>query len=469
MNQHSQRQNISRTDHNRGTILLVDDEALVRQSTEKWLQMSGFNVIGCDSAQQALAQLNPEFPGILVTDVCMPEMDGLALMDKSQTQIPELPVVLITGHGDVDMALSAMRKGAYDFIEKPFNPERLVETLQRACDKRRLMLENRRLQQHLSDSSGIDKRLIGISSAAQNLKQELLTLADLNTNVIVYGETGAGKEVVAQCLHEFSDRSKAKFVPINCGAIPESLIESELFGHEAGAFTGASKRRIGKFEYASGGTLFLDEIESMPQNLQIRLLRALQEGVIERLGGNKPIQVDLRVIAASKSDLKNDDNFRQDLFYRLNVTQLQIPPLRDRQEDIPLLFEHYIRQTADDHSREARPLPDQEIRNLQRYPWPGNVRELKNVAMRYALDARLSVANILFPDEQLLVSELKTDPSQPLSVQVAAFEADVIRRTLAHHQGNIKAVMDTLDLPRRTLNQKMARYGIRRESFTGEH
>ncbi|MBB1487099.1 sigma-54-dependent transcriptional regulator [Oceanospirillum sediminis] len=457
------------THHSRGTVLLVDDEALVRQSTEKWLQMSGFDVIVCDSARNALQHICPEFTGIVVTDVRMPDMDGLTLMDQLLQQIPELPVVLVTGHGDVDMALNAMRKGAYDFIEKPFNPERLVETLQRACDKRRLMLENLRLQQHLSDSTGIDKRLLGISAPAQHLKQELLTLANLNTNVIIYGETGVGKEVAAQCLHEYSSRSKEKFVPINCGAIPESLIESELFGHEAGAFTGASKRRVGKFEYASGGTLFLDEIESMPLNLQIRLLRALQEGLIERLGGNKPIPVDLRIIAASKSNLKNDDNFRQDLFYRLNVTQLHIPPLRDRQEDIPLLFEHYIHQTAADHGREARPLPEQEVRNLQRYPWPGNIRELKNVAMRYALDLRLSVASILFPDEQpMQASELKTDPSQPLAVQVAAFEAEVIRRSLARHNGNIKAVLEILDLPRRTLNQKMARYGIRREEFTGE-
>lgn len=453
----------------RGTVLLVDDEALVRESTEKWLQMSGFHVIACDTARQALEQITPEFPGIVVSDVRMPEMDGLELMKALLQQIPELPIVLVTGHGDVNMAIDAMRNGAYDFIEKPFNPERLTETLQRACDKRRLMLENLRLQQHLSDSSGIDRRLLGISAPAQHLKQELLTLADLNTNVIIYGETGAGKELVAQCLHEFSSRNKQHFVPINCGAIPESLIESELFGHEAGAFTGANKRRIGKLEYASGGTLFLDEIESMPPNLQIRLLRALQEGVIERLGGNQPIPVDLRVVAAAKCDLKNEASFRQDLFYRLNVTQLHIPALRDRLEDVPLLFEHYLNQTATSHNKDPRHLPEQETRTLQRYPWPGNVRELKNVAMRYALDGRLSVADILFPDEQpLQASELKTDLSQPLAVQVATFEAEVIRQSLTKHNGNIKAVLEALDLPRRTLNQKMIRYGIKREEFVGE-
>ncbi|WP_286241051.1 sigma-54-dependent transcriptional regulator [Neptuniibacter halophilus] len=451
----------------RGKVLLVDDEAAVRRSTEKWLQMAGFEVIGCSSAAEALAQFTPEFPGVVVSDVKMPEMTGQALMAELLKQVPGFPVVLVTGHGDVDMALAAMRQGAYDFIEKPFNPERLVETIQRACEKRRLMLENLRLQQHLSSSSGIDRRLIGMSPAIQRLKQEILTQAELDTNVIIYGETGTGKELVAQSLHEFSPRSSKNFVPINCGAIPESLIESELFGHEAGAFTGANKRRIGKFEYASGGTLFLDEIESMPQHLQIKLLRALQEGVIERLGGNTPISVDLRVIAAAKTDLREEESFREDLFYRLNVAQLHIAPLRERLEDVPLLFEHYVRMTSEEHAREQRLLPDQDIRTLQSYAWPGNVRELKNIAMRYALDRRMSVADILFPEEKpLQLSALNDDPGQPLAVQVAAFEAEVIKRSLELHQGNIKAVMETLDLPRRTLNQKMARYGINRSDFT---
>lgn len=457
----------SQSDKKRGTVLLVDDEVMVRQSTEKWLQMAGFDVIGCDSAKKALKHISPEFPGIVVSDVKMPEMDGLELLDKILNEVPKLPVVLVTGHGDVDMAIGAMRTGAYDFIEKPFNPERLVETIQRACDKRRLMLENIRLQKHLQSSTGIDGRLIGVSPAIQRLKQEILKLAELDTNVIIYGETGTGKELVAQCLHEFSNRKNDHFVPINCGAIPESLIESELFGHEAGAFTGAAKRRIGKFEYASGGTLFLDEIEIMPVNLQIKLLRALQEGVIERLGGNQSLLVDLRVIAASKADLRVEQGFRDDLYYRLNVSQLHIPPLRDRLEDVPLLFEHYLRMTSTDHGRDLRGLPDNDLRTLESYQWPGNVRELKNVAMRYALDSRLSIAEILFPEEQPMISSAVSDDiNQPLAVQVAAFEAEVIKRALSEHDGSIKAVMEALDLPRRTLNQKMVKYGINRSEFT---
>ena len=452
----------------KGTVLLVDDDPMIRQSTEQWLKMAGFDVIACERAEQALEQLNQEFPGILVTDVKMPVMDGLELMQRAQQAVNELPVILITGHGDVDMAISAMRNGAYDFIEKPFVPERLVETINRACEKRLLVLENLRLQQDLSSRSGIDSKIIGISPSIQKLRRDLLKCAALDTNVIIYGETGSGKELVAQCLHEFSPRAEQHFVPINCGAIPEALIESELFGHEAGAFTSAQKKRIGKFEYADGGTLLLDEIESMPQQLQIKLLRTLQEGVIERLGSNRQIAVNLRVVAASKADLSNDEQFRQDLFYRLNVTSLYLPPLRERSEDIPLLFEHYARQAATQHDKSLRRITQQDVVNMQQYNWPGNVRELKNIAVRYALDGELTVAELLFPTQPDLEPERRTDSQLPLAVQVANFESEIIRRALEQHRGNIKAVMDTLDLPRRTLNQKMVKYDINRADFTNE-
>ncbi len=449
----------------KGTVLLVDDEVIIRQSTEQWLKMAQFEVVSCESAEQALTVLNEDFPGILVTDVKMPGMDGLELMDQARALIPELPVILITGHGDVDMAIQAMRCGAYDFIEKPFVPERLVETINRACDKRRLMLENLRLQQDISSQSGIDSRIIGISPSIQRLKRDLLKAAAQDTNVIIYGETGCGKELVAQCLHEFSARSEHNFVPINCSAIPETLIESELFGHEAGAFTGAAKKRIGKFEHANNGTLFLDEIESMPAHLQVKILRALQDGVIERLGGNNQIQVNLRIIAASKADLRTEEGFRQDLFYRLNVTSLYLSPLRERQEDIPLLFEHYARQAVTQDSGELRRITDQDIDNMQQYSWPGNVRELKNAAIRYALDGELSVADTLFPQDAGFDTEQPVPCSLPLAAQIANFERDVICRALKQHQGNIKAVMDQLDLPRRTLNQKMVKYDINRNEF----
>lgn len=449
-----------------GQVLLVDDEAMVREATAQWLELSGFEVRSFSRAEDALVQIDPFCEGILLTDVRMPGMDGIRLMQESLKQAPDMPVILLTAHGDVDMATAAMRDGAYDFIEKPYVPDRLVERIRRACEKRRLTLENLRLQQNLATQSGIDARMIGISPAIQRLRREILSLAELDTNVIIYGETGTGKELVAQCLHDYSKRGKKAFVPINCGAIPESLIESELFGHEAGAFTHAAKRRIGKFEYASGGTLFLDEIESMPLHLQIKLLRALQEHVIERLGANTPIAVDLRVVAAAKADLREDPNFREDLFYRLNVSELHIPPLRERIEDVPLLFSHYLRRGALDHDREARPLSDHDLDALQSYAWPGNVRELKNIAIRYAIDPRAGLVELLSRQQPMQSQPVMNRQSLPLAVQVAEYEAHLIRDALEQHQGNIKAVMEALDLPRRTLNQKMQRYGLNRSDFT---
>ena len=451
----------------RGEVFLVDDDATVRQSTAQWLKISGFEVSSFSSAEGVLERLNESFAGVLITDVRMPGMDGLELMRTALAQVPGIPVILLTGHGDVDMAIGAMRDGAYDFIEKPFVPERLVETAHRACEKRKLVLENRQLQAHLASQTGIDSKLVGISPAIQRLKRELLKLAEQGTNVIVYGETGTGKELVAQCLHEYSQRKTFNFVPINCGAIPEALIESELFGHEAGAFTSAAKKRVGKFEYAHKGTLFLDEIESMPMHLQIKLLRALQEGVIERLGANVPISVDLRVVAAAKVDLREDEGFREDLFYRLNVAQLHIPPLRERQEDIPLLFQHYLKVAALDHDRKPRTLSEYDINTLGSYHWPGNVRELKNIAIRYSLDPDLSVADILLAADPMASSTAPKMMSHalPLATQVAHFEAEVIKEALRRHQGNIKNTMEELDLPRRTLNQKMMRYGLNRTDF----
>ncbi|PSL09512.1 two-component system C4-dicarboxylate transport response regulator DctD [Marinobacterium halophilum] len=449
-----------------GLVLLVDDEAMVREATAQWLELSGFEVRCFSRAEAALEQIEPFCAGILLTDVRMPGMDGIQLMQEAFRRAPDMPVILLTAHGDVDMATAAMRDGAYDFIEKPYVPDRLVERLRRACEKRRLTLENLRLQQNLATQSGIDARLIGISPAIQRLRREILSLAELETNVIIYGETGTGKELVAQCLHDYGKRSKRPFVPINCGAIPENLIESELFGHEAGAFTHATKRRIGKFEYASGGSLFLDEIESMPLNLQIKLLRALQEHVIERLGANAPISVDLRVIAAAKVDLREDPQFREDLFYRLGVSELHIPPLRERIEDVPWLFVHYLRKGALDNDREPRTLSDHDLDALQSYAWPGNVRELKNIAIRYAIDPRVSLVELLSRQQPLQSRPVAHRQSLPLAVQVAEYEAQLIREALEQHQGNIKSVMDMLDLPRRTLNQKMQRYGLNRSDFT---
>src|SRR6267378_5775336 len=305
-------------------ILFVDDEASMRHAVTQWLGLAGFEMLVHEKATSALAALSADFPGILVTDLKMEGLDGLQLLRRSQAIDPELPVVVITGHGDVPIAVEAMRLGAYDFIEKPFAPERFLDVVRRASEKRQLVVENRRLRRAVSEQT-LSSRIIGTSQAAQALRASVAELAATDASVVIYGATGVGKDLVARCLHDFGRRAKANYVAVNCAAVPETMVESEFFGHEAGAFTSASKARVGKIEHASGGTLFLDEIDSMPLSTQAKLLRALQDRVVERLGSNRSIPVDLRAIAASKADLREasaEGRFRPDLYYRLSVVAL---------------------------------------------------------------------------------------------------------------------------------------------------
>ncbi len=447
----------------KGLILFVDDEMAMRLSGEQWLTLAGFEVLACASAEQALEHLGPDFAGILVTDVKMPRTDGLALMRTALERDSDLPVVLMTGHGDISMAVQAMREGAYDFIEKPFPPETLVDIVRRALEKRELVLENRTLRAELRQQSGIEALLIGQSPEMVELRQTVADLADTQVDVLIHGETGTGKEQVARGLHQGGRRQRHPLVAINCGAMPESVFESELFGHEPGAFTSAAKRRIGKLEHAHQGTLFLDEIESMPLNLQVKLLRVLQEKVVERLGSNELIPVDFRVVAATKTDLQaasQQGTFRDDLYYRLNVAEIHIPPLRDRREDIPLLFEHFCNLASISFQREA-PRPSREdLQALMAHPWPGNVRELKNIAERFLIggaERKRPLAEIL--------RQSTHPPQRSFAAQVDAFEKCMLEQELARCRGNIKTVLKALGMPRRTLNEKMRKYGLNRKAY----
>jgi two-component system C4-dicarboxylate transport response regulator DctD len=437
------------------SVIVVDDEAPIREAVEQWLSLSGFEVRLFSRAEECLAQVPEHFPGVILSDVRMPGMDGLQLLAELQRRDRDLPVILLTGHGDVPMAVDAMRDGAYDFLEKPFTPETLLGSLRRALEKRALVLENRALHERADNRSRLDATLLGMSPTMQTLRRQVLDLSQLPVNVLIRGETGSGKEMVARCLHDFGPRADKPFVAVNCAAIPEQLFEAELFGHESGAFTGAQGKRIGKLEYAHGGTVFLDEIESMPLAQQVKLLRVIQERRIERLGSNQSIDIDVRIIAATKPDLLDEaraGRFREDLAYRLNIAELRLPPLRERREDIPMLFSHFSRNAAERLGRDAPVLSGEQLSHLLSHDWPGNVRELANAAERQVLGLDGPAAQ-------------ENPMGQSLVAQQEAFEAHCIRSALRRHRGDIKAVMHELQLPRRTLNEKMQRHGLVREDF----
>ena len=369
-------------------VLLVEDDPAVLLGMQQTLQLAGFEVEPFADAEAAIPSIFPDVPAIIVCDVKLPGLDGLGLLAQARSIDRNLAVILVTGHGDVAMAVNAIRLGAYDFVEKPFPPDRLVEVARRAAENRRLILQVRALRAQLAGQCGIEASIIGSSSAIRRVRQFVLNLADPPANVLIQGETGTGKELIARSLHQHSPRSSKPFVAVNCGSVPEQLFESEMFGYEPGAFTDASHRRIGKFQHANGGTLFLDEIESMPAALQVKLLRVLQDQKVERLGSNEWFAVNVRVIAASKGNLKQlaeQGHFRKDLLYRLNVAVLDIPPLRDRMEDIPLLFEHFVVDAARRHNKPMPVITAPQLKELMSHDWPGNVRELRNVADRFVL------------------------------------------------------------------------------------
>ncbi len=447
-------------------VFIVDDNVDMRAAIVQWFELADFEVTEFSDANELLAVLDPTFSGAIVADVKMPGMTGLELQKKVTLLDKDLPIVLVTGHGDVSMAVKAIRDGAYDFIEKPFEPDHLLDVVRRACEKRTLVLENRDLHKKLLGEANIEQQLIGNSAVIRALRQEILEVADTDVNVMITGETGSGKEVVARCLHEYGSRKKGNFVPINCGAIPEAIFESELFGHEPGAFTGALKQRIGKIEHAGGGTLFLDEITCMPMHLQVKILRAFQEREIERLGANKLIPVDLRVVSASNTEPEKgieDGTFRSDLYFRLNVIHLHVPPLCEREDDVVLLFEYFVSRASASYEREVPALGSASIGALLSYEWPGNVRELKNAAQRYVLSS-IPVQNRL----QTILTPTNTqfpEVTASLTEQMQSVEKQLIEQSLKKHQGNIQGVMAALDLPRRTLNQKMVNHGLDRKNF----
>lgn len=434
------------------TVLIVEDDPHVLLGCQQALALEDIRSEGVSTAEQALALVGDNFPGIVISDIRLPGIDGLELLKRLKARDRSLPVVLITGHGDISMAVGAMRDGAYDFMEKPFSPERLVDVARRALEQRSLAREVWSLRRQLAERDSLEGRIIGRSPAMQQLRELIANVADTSANVLIEGETGTGKELVARCLHDFSRRQPQQFVALNCGGLPENLFESEIFGHEANAFTGAGKRRIGKIEHAHGGTLFLDEVESMPLNLQIKLLRVLQERTLERLGSNQSIDVDCRVIAATKSDLNQlskASQFRSDLYYRLNVVTLELPPLRERREDILQLFEYFLQQSSLRFDRTAPELDNQTLSSLMSHDWPGNVRELRNVAERFALGLPA-------------FKKPGSNAAQGLgfSEAVEAFERNLLNDALQRSGGNLTQASLELGMAKTTLFDKVKKYGL---------
>lgn len=438
-------------------VAFVDDDPDLRDANTQALRLGGFRAVPFASGQAALERIGPDYPGVVVTDVRMPGMDGIELFRRLRGLDADIPVIVISGHADIDMAVGAMSEGAYDFIAKPYAKERLLETLRRAVEKRSLVLENRRLRA-LAARSEEDNALIGETAGIVRLRQTIRELAGVDVDVLVLGETGTGKEVVASLLHRLGRRRDKPFVALNCGALPDSVIESELFGYEPGAFTGAQKRRVGRIEHSSGGTLFLDELESMPPAAQVKLLRVLEMREIAPLGSNDLRRVDLRVVAATKADLGDPAqrrDFREDLYYRLNVVTLRLPPLRERRRDIPLLFARFLARAAEKYGREMPRLDRAVERHLIENDWPGNVRELVHFAERIALG---------MPGELPAHKPSEADaPSLP--ERLNAIEAKLIREALQECRGDVRATLEKLGIPRKTFYDKLARHGIDRAAF----
>ncbi|WP_320200307.1 sigma-54-dependent transcriptional regulator [Agrobacterium sp. rho-13.3] len=440
-------------------VLLIDDEEDLRLSTAQALELAGMEVITVENADHVFELIGYSFDGVIVSDIRMPGMDGMTLLQKVRELDAEIPVILVTGHGDVQLAVSAMRNGAYDFIEKPFNIQYLAGIIKRAIDRRSLVLENRRLRAVAGKRDDLETRLPGRTQVMVDLRYRIRAIGAADADTLIIGDTGAGKEVVARALHDVSARADRPFVAINCAALPQHLIESELFGHEAGAFPGALRPRYGKFEHARGGTILLDEIGSMPFDMQGKLLRVLQERTITRLGSNETVELDVRFIATSKADLAQEalaGRFRQDLLYRLNVATVHVPSLAQRRADIPLLFLQLVREAAARYGRDDLDVPSDIVSTLEMQEWPGNVRELRNAADRLVLGLDGNPSD---------GPQSSAQNSASLSAKVAEFEKSVLARAIALHKGNLKAVYETLGISRKTLYEKMQKYALTKHEF----
>jgi len=440
-------------------ILIVDDEAGIRESLSDILADEGYQILLAETGEQGIEMRREHEPSLVMLDIWLPGIDGLEVLKQMKRESPELSVIMISGHGNIEMAVKASREGAYDFLEKPLSLERVVLTVSRALEHTHLEKENLRLKKTLTRKI----QMVGSSPALAKVKEQISLAARGNGRVLITGESGTGKELVANMLHELSHRSSGPFVEVNCAAIPQELIESELFGHEKGSFTGAFEQKKGKFELANGGTLFLDEIGDMSLPTQAKLLRVLETQRFQRVGGNKDITVDVRVIAATNKDLEamsKEGVFRSDLFYRLNVIPISLPPLREHKDDIPELVNHFLSLLADEYGQAPKTLSPAAIEKLKASPWPGNIRELKNVIERVV---------IMTPSAEIGPERIElhgaSDDQECFGMKTLkeardAFEKEFIQRKLEENGWNISKTAEAIDLERSNLHRKIKSYNL---------
>ena len=450
-------------------ILITDDEKSIRGALKEILEFEKYATLEAENGTQALQIVESKSVDLVVLDIKMKGMDGIEVLEKIKDIRPELPVIMISGHGTIKIAVEATKMGAFDFLEKPPDLNRLLISVRNALNSSELIRENKQMRTELHGSSDI----IGESPAIANIKKMIQKVAPSNSRVLITGENGTGKELVAKSIHQNSKRSSKKFIGVNCAAIPSDLLESELFGHEKGAFTGASERRIGKFEQADEGTLFLDEIGDMSLDAQAKVLRALQESEIIRVGGNEPIQIDVRVLSATNKDLESEikaGNFREDLFHRLNVIPIQVPPLRDRKEDIPVLARWFLKNLSEKEIVfSGKTFTEDALEELKKKNWSGNIRELQNAVERLAVlsaddeigreDVQSSISNSKKIDDTL---DQLVDENDSFHTYKEEAERLFLIRKLEKHDWNVSATADAIDIQRSHIYNKMKKYDIER-------
>lgn len=444
-------------------ILLVDDDRELLEIYEKIFRLKGFRVLSCDNSEEALKLIKADNVSVVISDIIMPRMDGMELLDAIKAIRPSIEVIMLTAEGSISGAVEAVRQGAFSYFVKPADIEELLSSVRKAAELADVKDENNALRQHIASlSSGQD--FIGVSDIAENLRKKAEVIGSTDSAILITGETGTGKEVLANMIHKNSKRAENPFVCVNCGALNENLIESELFGSEKGAYTGAEKQRKGRFETADGGTIFFDEIGELSLNMQVKLLRVLQEKSFERVGGSESIKSDFRLITATNRDLRKEveaNRFRADLYYRINIIPIEIPPLRERKEDIPVLCQNFLLQYAREMNKKVNFFKDDLLNLLQKYQWPGNVRELRNIIERLVVLSVDGEVNMEDLPEEIRGSDQNAMASGDLKNMTKAFEKEYITEIMKKHNGSVSKAAEEMCIARKNLYRKLNDYNIK--------